>query len=30
MSQGGDFHHKELMMEKLGEYDNLIKAIGAL
>ena len=24
------FHKKDIMMEKLSEYDNLIKAIGAL
>lgn len=24
------FHQKDIMMEKLSEYDNLIKAIGAL
>lgn len=30
LMSNGQFHRKEMMMEKLSEYDNLIKAIGAL
>lgn len=30
LDENGEFLEKDLLMEKLGEYDNLINAMGAL